>query len=402
MVPLILLLTAPIWLLMLLKLVRTAQEFRSQRAGYITFGGDDQYQAKNVENYIHDAVMIARVRFEMPDEDFEAVIDRVQKNYLGWYEDLLSRIRHKPKGKAFENPLEIWDEYREYTLSDSPLLSQIVICRKEKIAILVGNHVYLGGQLLSQFVQLIFCASVSKKVFPRNTYLPVLSELMMLAVLTQMMVRPRSQRIPLFADKSEIQRFYVQRDLAEIEAIGNSLKMNRLYVVIAMHIQMVMTHLGKDRLRVTLPVSFSGDNSFNTVGAMFLDIKAAPDLQTLTRNVRKQIKRYQWQVSATNHMQRVLPLRQLSEKARNTVDLTLTVVPQKTLPNNILAEEMKTYEFTMDSIHYPVYIMAFIFAGQVHSSFMVNTPTFDSKGFAANENASSCDLTLDRHLNSVS
>ena len=59
---------------------------------------------------------------------------------------------------------------------------------------------------------------------------------------------------------------------------------------------------------------------------------------------------------------------------------------------------MKTYEFTMDSIHYPVYIMAFIFEGQVHSSFMVNTPAFDTVGFIGNDGAEATDLTLDRHL----
>ena len=35
------LVTAPIWLLIGLKLLHTAQEWRSRRAGYITFGGGD-------------------------------------------------------------------------------------------------------------------------------------------------------------------------------------------------------------------------------------------------------------------------------------------------------------------------------------------------------------------------
>jgi hypothetical protein len=42
--------------------------------------------------------------------------------------------------------------------------------------------------------------------------------------------------------------------------------------------------------------------------------------------------------------------------------------------------------------------MAFIFEGQVHSSFMVNTPTFDTAGFVGNDGAEATDLTLDRHL----
>ena len=395
---LILLATAPIWLLMGLKLLRTAQEWRSRRAGYITFGGDDAYQAANVDNYIHDAVMIARVKFEMTDEAFQEVINRVEQNYLNWFNNLVERIQHKPKGGAFAHPLEIWDEYREYALGEGPLLSQIVLCKQEKTVLLVGNHVYLGGQLLSQFVQLVFCNTVSKDVFPPNKYIPVLSEIMMWTVLAQTTLKPSPKPIPLFEDKSQIQRFYLRRDLAEIDAISDSLKVSRLYVVIAEHVHLVMKNLGKDRLRVTLPISFSGDHSFNTVGAMFLDITAAPDVATLTRQIRTKIKRYQWQVSATNHMQRILPLRQLSQKARNTVDLTLTVVPQKTLPENILADEMKTYEFTMDSIHYPVYIMAFIFEGQVHSSFMVNTPTFDTSAFLNKDGAEATDLTLDRHL----
>jgi hypothetical protein len=395
MVFLLLIICAPLGILLLLKLVRVLVELRAQSAGYITFGGDDRYQARNVENYIHDSVMIARVQFEMSDEAFDAVIGRVQKNYLQWYYDLLSQIRHKPKGKTFQPPLEIWDEYRKYVLGDAPLLSQIVICKEEKIILLVGNHVYLGGQLLSQFVQLVFCETVSKEVFPRNTYIPVLTEFMMLTVLAKVMLRPIRQAIELFPDPSEIKRFCIHRDLAEFQATADEIKMSHLYVVIAEHVMMVMKHLGKDRLRVTLPVSFSGESSFNTIGGIFLDLKVAPDVQTMARTVRTQVRRHQWQASASNHIQRVLPLRQLSQRARNIVDLTLTMVPQKTLPHNILAEELETYEFTMSRIQYPVYIMVFIFEGMVHSSFMVNSPTFDSEGFVTQENAVPCDLRLD-------
>jgi len=76
------------------------------------------------------------------------------------------------------------------------------------------------------------------------------------------------------------------------------------------------------------------------------------------------------------------------------VDLTLTVVLQKTLPNNLLTNEMKDYEFTMGNIHYPVYVMAFIFEDHVHSSFMINTPEYDVDAFMAQERAARMDLTL--------
>ena len=57
---------------------------------------------------------------------------------------------------------------------------------------------------------------------------------------------------------------------------------------------------------------------------------------------------------------------------------------------------MKDYEFTMDNIHYPVYVMAFIFQGHVHSSFMVNPPTFDGTSFIEDDGAVPMDLTLTR------
>ena len=72
------------------------------------------------------------------------------------------------------------------------------------------------------------------------------------------------------------------------------------------------------------------------------------------------------------------------------------MVPQKTLPHNLLAEELTDYEFTMDNIEYPVYAMAFVFEGHVHTSYMVNTPDFDVDAFVNEVGAKPMDLTLDR------
>ena len=188
----------------------------------------------------------------------------------------------------------------------------------------------------------------------------------------------------------------MRRDLATIQAKAQALELNYLYVVIAQHVHMVMQRMNKTRLRVTLPASFADESSFNTVGAMLLDIDAAPDLDAMTRQVRRLIKRSQWQVSATNHIQRIFPTRRLSERARNVVDLTLTIVPQKTLPQNLLTKEMKSYEFTMGYIQYPVYAMAFIFEDHVHTSFMVNTPAFDAAQFTATDGAVPMELALTR------
>ena len=98
----------------------------------------------------------------------------------------------------------------------------------------------------------------------------------------------------------------------------------------------------------------------------------------------------------TNHIQRTFPTRRLSEKARNLVDLTLTVVPQKTLPENLLLDAVDSYEFTMDSIHYPVYVKAFLFEDLVHTSVMVNAPSFDCEEFMAATGAVEMELTLRR------
>ena len=389
-------LAAAVLALMTLKLARAVRESRAASAGYITFGGDDRYQARNVRRDVHDSVMMARVQLEMGEDEFEEVIARIQQNYLQWFERINAAIEHKPGGLAFEAPLEIQDAWRPFTLADTPLLCRIVVYREEQVILLVGNHVYLGGYLLSQFVQLVFCSAVSRDVFPRNPYLPVATELMMLAFLGRHLLRSSRHRSPLYEDKAQISRFYLRRDLATIQAKAQALELNYLYVVIAQHVHMVMQRMNKTRLRVTLPASFADESSFNTVGAMLLDIDAAPDLDAMTRQVRRLIKRSQWQVSATNHIQRIFPTRRLSERARNVVDLTLTIVPQKTLPQNLLAKEMKSYEFTMGNIQYPVYAMAFIFEDHVHTSFMVNTPAFDAAQFTATDGAVPMELALTR------
>lgn len=382
--------------LMALKLARAVRERRAARAGFITFGGDDRYQARNVRRDVHDSVMIARVQLEMGAQEFEQVIARIEQNYLRWFERINAAIEHKPGGQDFAAPLEIHPTRQPFVLAEAPLLSRIVVYRQEQLILLVGNHVYLGGYLLSQFVQLVFCRTVSRDVFPRNPYLPIVTELMMLAFLGRHLLRSSRHRPPLYADRAQIRRFYLRRDLATIHATAQALGMNYLYVVIALHVQMVMQRMNKSRLRVTLPASFADESSFNTVGAILLDIDATPDLDAMARQVRRLIKRNQWQVSATNHIQRIFPTRRLSQRARNVVDLTLTVVPQKTLPHNLLTREMKSYEFTMGNIQYPVYAMAFIFEDHVHTSFMVNTPAFDAGRFTAEDGAEALDLALTR------
>ncbi|MCA9654173.1 MAG: hypothetical protein H6712_24465 [Myxococcales bacterium] len=387
------LLTLPISLLMALKLARSVQEWRSSRAGYITFGGDDRYQARNVERSVHDACMVARVRLDMSAEAFEEVVARVQANYPAWVRAVEASIEHRPP--AFEPPLEIRERYEPPRLGDTPLLAKIILCREDRTVVLMGNHVYLGGYLLSQFVQLVFCGQVSKGVFPRNRYFPVLTEGMILALFARLLTRPARVPPRLFEEPSRLRRLYWKQSLAEIEATAAELRMNRLYVIIARHIAAVMEHMGRDRLRVTLPISFEAEDSFNTVGAIFLDVEAAPDFPSLARRIRNLVQHKRWQVSASNHVQRIFPTRELSQRARNTVDFTLTTVPQKTLPENLLAEELVDYEFTMDNIDYAVYAMAFEFEGFVHTSLMINSPDFDVAGFQAAAGARSMDLGIE-------
>jgi hypothetical protein len=378
--------------LMALRLFRVIQEQRASRSGYITFGGDDRYQARNIHRDIHAAIMVARVRLEMSDEGFETVIKRIEQNYLQWFEQLNAAIEHKPANRAFETPLEIHEVYHPYELKSTPLLAKIIVYRDQQIILLLGNHIYLGGFLLSQFVQLVFCNAISRNVFPRNRYLPIASELMMLALLSRYLLRRPHNQIPIYEDKAQIQRFSVKSELSTIKDMADALNMNYLYVVIATQVQLVMQRMNKSHLRLTLPVSFEDYTTFNTVGAMFLDIDAQPDIYSMARTIRKLVKRGQWQVSASNHIQRVFPTRRLAERARNLVDLTLTVVPQKTLPHNLLTKELKGYEFTMNNIQYPVYAMAFIFEDHVHTSYMINTPAFDIDAFTSVDGISSLDL----------
>lgn len=358
-----------------LKLVRTGQELRASRQGFITLGGDDRYQARNIAHNLHDACMVARIQLDMSLDDFDALIERVREQYLPWYAALEAAIQHKPD--AFMEPLDVAEHYAPLPLGQTRMLTKIQFFRQDRVVVLFGDHTYLGGFQLSQFVQLVFCETVTTGIFPRNRYLPGLSELMMLGLFAEALARP-SRTPPALCDRPEdVQRLYWKLDRAPLQALADELEMSLLYVVIALHIDRVMRRMGRERLRVTLPVSFESHSSFNTVGAVFLEVERQPDLPSMARVVREALRRKRWQVSASNHVQRILPTRTLSQYARDTVDFTLTVVPQKTLPHNLLKEELVDYEFTMDNIEYPVYAMCLIFEGSLYSSMMVNTPDFD-------------------------
>ncbi|MCB9635370.1 MAG: hypothetical protein H6721_24895 [Sandaracinus sp.] len=337
--------------------------------------------------------MVARIQMNVSLEEFDAITERVKDAYLPWYRDLERRIEHRPA--AFEAPMEVVERFDRVELKDTRILTKILFSRQDRVIVLLADHTYLGGFLLSQFVQLVFCEKVTKGIFPRNPYYPVVSELMILAFLARAAVLPGPAATELFPSPAQTRRIYWKQSRAELEALANGMKMNVLYVLIANQIHTVMNELRRDRLRVTLPVSFEADNSFNTVGAIFLNVKATKDLESMAKYVRREVKRGQWQVSASNHVQRVLPTRHLSERARRTADFTLTVVPQKTLPHNLLKEEVQDYEFTMDNIEYPVYAMSFMFEDHIHTSMMINTPSFDVEGFCAKSGAKVSDLTLD-------
>lgn len=387
----------PVWipLFMGAKALRTAQELRARAGGYITFGGDDAYQARDLHLDQHTAVMIARIRLSMTPEAFEEVVARVERNFQEWFDALDASIR-RPEHVVFQTPLVIADRVEEPVLGDQPLLARVLVSREDQTIVLMGNHIYLGGYLLSQFVQTVFCATVSRDVFEPNRYLPLVTELMIVGFLGWLVMLKPHPETPLFQRKEQIRRFYWKQPLAPIQEQSDRLRMSTLYVVIARHVHAVMTHLGKERLRISLPVSFKSDSSFNTVGGMLLDVDAAPDVETLARNLKGLVKQWRWQVPTTNHIQRIFPTRTMSETARSLVDLTLTVVPEKTLPKNLLLDVVQSYEFTMDSIHYPVYIMAFLFEDTVHTSVMVNSPAFDCDAFVAETGAVETDLSLRR------
>lgn len=377
---------------MTLKAHRAVRERRAARNGFITLGGDDRYQARNIHLNIHDACMVARVRLDMPLDAFDALIERVRAQYLPWYQALERSIEHKPA--AFDTPFEVAEHYEPLELGETRILAKMQFFRQDRTIALFGDHTYLGGYQLSQFVQLVFCDSVTRGIFPRNPYVPVATELMMLGLMARSAARPKREPAAVHAHPDDVGRLYWKIPRQELERVADELEMSMLYVVIAKHIDTVMRRLNRDHLRVTLPVSFESERTFNTVGAIFLEIDAQPDFASLARVVRTELRRRRWHVSASNHVQRIFPTRELSQRARNTVDFTLTVVPQKTLPHNLLSNEVQDYEFTMDNIEYPVYAMAFLFEGHIHSSLMINSPEFDIDAACDEDGMRRSDLTL--------
>ncbi|MCB9533086.1 MAG: hypothetical protein H6698_02010 [Myxococcales bacterium] len=392
--PLLLTTTSPIAALLALKAHRTTREWRASRNGFVTLGGDDKYQARNVHLNRHDACMVARIRLDMPLDEFDRLTDRVRTNFLPWFAALERCIEHRPA--AFETPFEVAEHYAPHELGETRVLCKMQFFRQDRTIVLFGDHTYLGGYQLSQFVQLVFCESVTRGIFPRNPYLPVISEAMMLGFLARTATRPRHEPAPTFPQIASIERLYWKTPHERVRALADELGMNVLYVTIALHIDLVMRRMNRKHLRVTLPVSFESESTFNTVGAVFLELDAQPDLATLARVVRREIKRRQWHVSASNHIQRVFPTREMSQHARNTVDFTLTVVPPKTLPHHVMGQSLRDYEFTMDNIEYPVYAMAFLFEDHLHSSLMINTPDFDVVGACSEDGARRSDLSLSR------
>ena len=129
--------------LMALKLARAVRERRAARAGFITFGGDDRYQARNVRRDVHDSVMIARVQLEMGAQEFEQVIARIEQNYLRWFERINAAIEHKPGGQDFAAPLEIHPTRQPFVLADVRPLEEATL-----VPIAASNTAHVAQRLL--------------------------------------------------------------------------------------------------------------------------------------------------------------------------------------------------------------------------------------------------------------
>ena len=364
--------------LLVAKLVRVTQELYASKSGYISFGGDDHYHRTNTQTDIHEAAVICKLKFKMDDAEFCNLVESIRINYMNWYKKVRGLIHEKYVHTEFCEPFEIWSNMKNYTPAEKMILSKVIVIENEQTLLLVGNHVFLGGYLLSQFLQVILCQKVHKNIFPKNKYYPLLTETMILAYLTRSALRKPHKKIPCYENAALQKRYSVSYNVEDLKNMGVQENVDFISCLIAKYVYIIMQSMNRTILRVCLPVSFEDENSFNTVGAVVIDIKMQSTIGEMARNIKKQIRRNRYDASTTHHIQKILPTHHLSSKVRNMVDITFTLAPQKVLPDNHYEKYLIGCEFTMKNITYPVYIMTFIFKKQIHSSFIINSPEFDT------------------------
>ena len=183
--------------LLVAKLVRVTQELYASKSGYISFGGDDHYHRTNTQTDIHEAAVICKLKFKMDDAEFCNLVESIRINYMNWYKKVRGLIHEKYVHTEFCEPFEIWSNMKNYTPAEKMILSKVIVIENEQTLLLVGNHVFLGGYLLSQFLQVILCQKVHKNIFPKNKYYPLLTETMILAYLTRSALRKPHKKIDI-------------------------------------------------------------------------------------------------------------------------------------------------------------------------------------------------------------
>lgn len=384
----------PVIFLFLLRLYRVSHELKAKKKGYVLLGGDDLYQKRNVTQNKYCPLMVASIELDMSIEDFKVHVNDIIEKYLPWYKELNNSIIPKHKPENFASPVELFNNERQFFLDkEKEYLTQINFVIETRRIILIANHIYVGGYLLAQLLQLILCEHVHSNIFPKNKYYPLLTEMVMIFYFSKMLFKSPKKVSSTFQDDSLIKRFHMKRNLAEFYR-GHDSEGDLIYFLIANHALLVMNYLKKNHLSICLPISFENTSMFNTVGAIVIDVNYNEDFYAFVNQIKREVRKQKYQASASNHLQRIIPTKTLSQYARGLVDLTLTIIPQKAIPSMRIKDEMERYQFTMDNIRYPVYIMVLVLNSEVHSSFMINSPAFDLENFMREKGLVSSNLPV--------
>ncbi|CAM4441328.1 MAG: hypothetical protein LEGION0403_FIIPPAGN_00100 [Legionella sp.] len=134
-----------------------------------------------------------------------------------------------------------------------------------------------------------------------------------------------------FQNDSLIKRFHMKRGLAKFYQ-GHDSEGDLIYFLIANHGLLVMKYLKKKHLTICLPISFENSLMFNTAGAIVIDITYNEDFNAFINDIKKEVRKQKYQALASNHVQRIVSTKTLSQYARGLVDLTVD-------QNNFIQEE---------------------------------------------------------------
>lgn len=385
----------PVFLFIILTIcVITRQRIRNRAGKNGYFIGEDSYQLSR-HNLNGEAYIFVRLEYnkdKISEDEIEKRVIMATEFITNYFYD------HHPEFFKINNGVKILDYIliqreniecyddiisREHNECYSPKIIRFVYSKKERVIVMVFNHLFLGG---FSFVTLgnIFTTGRMPTQLIDVPYTPYLTELITLKFLICEYV-PRKfssfDSLISYQDLNRIDRFIGNIKMDDLmnpkrlrgisDITTQQIMIPKKIILIHDILTRIIDSLPKEQINVIIPFAFNFDKvMFNNVGAILLTFNKGMSIQELNKALQK---RY-YHVIATNYLMNFI---NRGKEARNKADVVLTMAYAVTNSSDQLNTLNNIAISFRNKPDYSIYCCSYTVSGIAHITITNTSKDFD-------------------------